>query len=147
MALNNVYVDAPPEAVYDVLGDPRHYANWVMGASATRRFEGRWPDRGSVLHHTQMLVIRDTTQVLESERRVRLLLEARARPVVVSRVDIRVRPEPGGTRVVLEEHVTGGMMAALPRRLADVLLHARNQESLRRLKCLAEMGKELGRVA
>lgn len=147
MALNTVFVDASPEAVYDVLSDPRHYANWVMAASATRRFEGRWPERGSVLHHTQMLVLRDTTEVLESERPRRLVLEARARPVVVSQVDIRVEPESGGTRVVLEEHVTGAMMSALPRRLADLLLHVRNHESLRRLKWLAEMGKELGRVA
>ena len=145
MALNNIHVDASPESVYDVLADPRHYANWVMAASATRRFEGRWPERGSVLHHTQMMLINDTTEVLDSERPGRLLLEARARPVAVSRVDISVQPESGGTRVVLEEHPTGGLMAALPRRLSDVLLHARNAESLRRLKWLAEMGKELAK--
>ena len=145
MALNNIYVEASPESVYDVLADPRHYANWVMAASATRRFEGRWPERGSVLHHTQMMLINDTTEVLDSERPGRLLLEARARPVVVSRVDISVRPESGGTRVVLEEHPTGGLMAALPRRLSDVLLYARNAESLRRLKWLAEMGEELAK--
>lgn len=145
MALNNIYVAASPEAVYDVLGDPRHYANWVMGASATRRFEGRWPERGSVLHHTQMVLVNDTTEVLESERPERLLLDARARPIVVSRVDIRVRPEDGGSRVVLEEHPTGGLIAILPRRLSDVLLHGRNQASLRRLKWLAEMGEELAK--
>lgn len=143
MSLNNIHVEAPPEAVYDVLADPRHYANWVMAASATRRFEGRWPERGSVLHHTQMLLIKDTTEVLESERPARLVLDARARPVVVSRVDIRVRPESGGSRVELEEHPTGGIVAVLPRRLSDLLLHVRNQESLRRLKWLAEMGEEL----
>ena len=145
MALNNIYVDASPESVYDVLADPRHYANWVMAASATRRFEGRWPEHGSVLHHTQLLLINDTTEVLQTERPGRLVLDARARPLVVSHVDIRVQPESGGSRVVLEEHPTGGLIAAVPRRLSDMLLHARNAESLRRLKWLAEMGEELAK--
>ena len=145
MSRNTIHVDATPQAVYDVLADPRHYANWVVGASATRAFEGRWPEPGSVLHHTQVLLVRDTTTVIESDPPNRLLLEARARPVVVSTVDVRLDPEAGGTRVVLQEEVTGGLMALLPDAVTDALLRLRNWETMRRLKALAEMGVQMGR--
>jgi uncharacterized protein YndB with AHSA1/START domain len=143
MANNTIHVDAPPQSVYDVLCDPRQYANWVVGASTTRGFEGAWPEPGSLLHHTQMLVIRDTTQVLEVEPLRRLVLEARARPVVVSRVELSLHAESDGTRVVLEEYATGGLLAPLPRRLSDAVLHLRNMVCVRRLKCLAEIGRQL----
>lgn len=146
MALNTIHVDASPQAVFDVLADPRHYANWVVAASTTRGFEGRWPESGSILHHTQMLLVQDTTSVLESEPPRHLLLEARARPVVVSTVEFRIEAHDGGTRVALEEHVTGGLLAALPEALTDAMLHARNRLSVRRLKNLAEMGTRLAEL-
>jgi uncharacterized protein YndB with AHSA1/START domain len=146
MARNTIHVDAPPEAVWEVLADPRLYGNWVVGASTTRDVEGRWPEPGSTLHHAQMLVIHDTTTVLESEPMRRLVLEARARPLVVARVDIRLEPEDGGTLVTLDETVIGGLLGALPRELSDAPIHLRNRETVRRLKRLAELGWRLGRV-
>jgi uncharacterized protein YndB with AHSA1/START domain len=143
MSLNTIHVDAPPEAVWEVLADARLYGNWVVGASTTRAVEGRWPERGAVLHHTQMLLVNDTTTVLESDPPRRLVLEARARPLLVAHVDIRLEPEGDGTRVTLEERPTGGLMASLPEAVSDALLHVRNEETLRRLKRLAELGQQL----
>ena len=102
-----------------MLADPRLYGNWVVGASTTRAVDGDWPAVGSVLHHTQMLVLHDTTEMLESEPLRRVVLEARARPLVVAHVSVTLEPEDGGTRVVLEEWPTGGLAAAVPRLVTD----------------------------
>src|SRR3954447_13829723 len=107
MATNTIQVDAPPAAVWEVLADPRLYANWVVGASTTRAVEGRWPQPGAVLHHTQSLVIRDTTSVLAAEPHARLLLEARARPLLVAHVEVRLSPQAGGTLIVLDQRAGG----------------------------------------
>lgn len=144
MARNTIDVDAPPEAVWDVLADPRLYANWVVGASTTRWVDGRWPEPGSTLHHTQLMLINDTTTVLESEPMRRLVLEARARPLLVAKVDVTLEPTDGGTRVVLDEEPVGGLAAALPHEVTDPAIHLRNTETARRLKRLAEIGYRLG---
>jgi uncharacterized protein YndB with AHSA1/START domain len=104
MARNAIHVDAPPEAVWEVLGDPRLYGNWVVGASTTFKVDGRWPEVGAVLHHAQMMIIRDTTVVLESEPPRRLLLEARARPLMVAMVEVTLEPDGDGTLLVLRHH-------------------------------------------
>jgi uncharacterized protein YndB with AHSA1/START domain len=138
---NAIHVDVPPDAVWEVVADPRLYGNWVVGAATTRRVDGRWPEPGAVLHHTQAVLIKDTTSVLESDPPRRLVLEARARPLVVAHVEITLEPEGGGTRVVLEEWPVDGLLAAVPRVLIDPGLHLRNAESVRRIKRLAEIGR------
>ena len=146
MSRNTIHVDTPPEAVWEVLADPRHYANWVVGASTTRGVDGPWPQVGAVLHHTQVVVINDTTTVLESEPPRRLVLEAGVRPLAVMRVAVTLEPEGDGTRVVVEEWPERGPLAALPPALTDPALHVRNEETVRRLKRLAELGRQLGRA-
>jgi uncharacterized protein YndB with AHSA1/START domain len=143
MARNTIYVDVPPDAVFEVLADPRFLANWVVGASRTRRLEGRWPEVGSVIHHTQLMLLNDTTTVVECDRPRRLRLEARARPLAVVDVDIRLDAEADGTRIVLDERTIGGLAAAAPRALNEVLIHLRNREAVRRLRWLAEIGRDL----
>ena len=39
MAVNEAYVVAAPEAVFDVLADPHGYAHWVVGSSKLRDAE------------------------------------------------------------------------------------------------------------
>jgi uncharacterized protein YndB with AHSA1/START domain len=145
MSRNTITVDAPPQAVWEVLADPRLYANWVVGASTTREVEGRWPEVGATLHHTQMLLVHDTTTVLESEAPHLLVLEARARPLAVTRVEVRLEPDDDRTRVIFDESTTGALAGALPGLLSDPLLHVRNDETVRRLKRLAEIGRQIGR--
>jgi uncharacterized protein YndB with AHSA1/START domain len=146
MARNTIHVDAPPEAVFEVLSDPRHYGNWVVGASTTRRVDGRWPQVGSVLHHSQMLLIHDTTTVVECEPGRRIRLEARARPVVVADVSVSLEPDGDGTRIVLEETVTGGLAGVLPGAVSGALIQLRNAEAVKRLKRLTEIGRALDRA-
>jgi uncharacterized protein YndB with AHSA1/START domain len=146
MARNTIHVDAPPEAVFEVLADPRLYGNWVVGASTTRRVDGHWPEVGSVLHHSQMMLIHDTTTVRECEPGRRIVLEARARPVVIANVAVSLEPNGDGTRIVLEETVMGGLAGALPTAVTDALIHVRNSEAVRRLKRLTEIGRALNRA-
>jgi hypothetical protein len=47
--------------------------------------------------------------------------------------------------LVMTEHATSGPVALLPDRLADLVLHPRNAETLRRLKLLAEKQSVQGR--
>jgi uncharacterized protein YndB with AHSA1/START domain len=145
MACNEIHIDAPVETVFDVLADPRFFANWVVGASSVRGVEGEWPALGSTLHHSQQLVLRDTTQVKLVDPPRRLLLEARARPLAVAEVDIRLEPEGDGTHLVLRETATGAIAGAFPELLTDPLIHIRNRASVARLKRLAEIGHQLGR--
>jgi uncharacterized protein YndB with AHSA1/START domain len=147
MSRTTTHADTPPEAVWEVLADPRLYATWVVGASTTRGVEGRWPEPGSRLHHTQLMIINDTTDVLECEPGRRLVLEARARPLVVAKVDITLEEERDGTKVVLDETATGGLAGALPRFVTGALIGVRNVETVRRLRRMAEIGWQLGRSA
>jgi uncharacterized protein YndB with AHSA1/START domain len=146
MAHNEIHVDAPPAAVFEVLADPRLYGNWVVGASTTLAVEGRWPEPGATLHHVQAFFLRDTTTVLACEPERRLVLEARARPIVIAEVDIRLAPEGDGTRATMDEVAKGGLLGALPKQVSDRLLYVRNIETMRRLKRLAEIGYVLGRA-
>jgi uncharacterized protein YndB with AHSA1/START domain len=146
MARNTIHVDAPPDAVFEVLSDPRLYGNWVVGASTTRRVDGNWPEVGSVLHHSQMMIIHDTTTVRECEPGRRVRLEARARPLVVADVTVSLEPEGDGTRIVLEETVIGGLAAILPQAVNDALIQLRNAEAVKRLKRLTEIGRALNRA-
>ena len=144
MAVNSIDIVAPQRAVWSVLADPRLYANWVVGASATRRVEGNWPAVGSVLHHTQALGVSDTTSVLESAPPWRMVMEARIRPVAVMKVSVDLDGYGEETHLVLREEVVGGAVAVLPKASVDWLIWLRNRESVRRLKELAEMGHGLG---
>jgi uncharacterized protein YndB with AHSA1/START domain len=144
MPRNEIDVAASPAAVWEVLADPRLYGNWVVGASSTRAVEGRWPDPGAVLHHSQMLFIRDTTSVLESVPERRLVLEARARPLIVARVDLRLEPDGDGTHLVLDEEPIGGLGGMFPSALLAPQLYLRNKVAVKRLRRLAEIGVQLG---
>jgi carbon monoxide dehydrogenase subunit G len=143
VAHNTFSVGVAPGAVWEVLADPRLYGTWVVGASSTRKVEGDWPEPGATFHHTQMLLVRDTTTVVEAEPGRRILLEARARPVVVAMVDVRLEPDGAGTRIVIDEWAVGGLAGLFPRAVSDAFIHVRNEVAIRRLARLAEMGVRL----
>jgi uncharacterized protein YndB with AHSA1/START domain len=145
VARNEISVSVSPDAVWEVLADPRLYASWVVGASSVRKVDGEWPKPGAVLHHSQMMLVHDTTSVLSSEPQRRIVLEARARPDVVARVEVTLEPDGDGTHVVVDERVIGGLAAVLPDAVNDPLVHARNAAAVRRLAALAEIGRQLGR--
>jgi uncharacterized protein YndB with AHSA1/START domain len=145
MSVNETYVNAPPEAVFDILSDPNSYAHWVVGASRTRKADATWPKPGSKFHHTQGAFgvgLPDNTEVLASTPPRRLVMEARIRPFAVNKVEMQLHPRGGGTRVRMIEYPTGGLAKILPSPVTDFMLHLRNIEALRRLRRMAEDGRK-----
>jgi uncharacterized protein YndB with AHSA1/START domain len=141
MAVNHIWIDAPPEAVFDVLADPRSYARWVVGSRAIRAADPQWPAPGAVFDHAQgigPLLLKDCTRVLESEPPRLLRLRVHARPISVAKVTLLLEPHDGGTQVEMREG-PADLRSHLPmNRLTSPLMRLRNGESLRRLKRLAE---------
>src|SRR3954447_1889851 len=144
MSVNETYVDATPEAVFDVLADPFSYGHWVVGASETRDADSDWPRPGSKFHHTQGAFgvgLPDSTSVVAAERPRTLVLEARIRPFAVNKVELRLYPSGRGTKVVMVEYPTGGIAARVENPLIELSLKLRNVEALRRLRKMAEEGR------
>jgi uncharacterized protein YndB with AHSA1/START domain len=141
MARNEVWIDAPPDAVFAVLADPGHYAEWVVGSREIRGADERWPEPGTALAHTigvPPLLLADDTIVERAEPPVLLVLRARARPLPSARVTIQLQPDRDGTRLTLVEDPANPLVNLLAGPLGHAALRARNHESLRRLKALAE---------
>ncbi len=86
------------------------------------------------------LTVSDHTEVLMSEPPSYLKLRARARPLGTAIVKLHLRPEgPSTTRVVMEEVAGDPFTKVLGfNPITDRLVKARNVESLRRLKSMAE---------
>ena len=144
MSVNEAYVNASPEAVFDVLADPHGYAHWVVGSSKLRDADRDWPKPGSQFLHVQGLFgvgLSDSTEVVSSERPRTLVLEARIRPFAVNKVELRLFPSGPGTKVVMVEYPTGGLATKVPSPFVDLGLKLRNVESLRRLRKMAENGR------
>lgn len=149
MAHNRIVCAASPERAFAVLEDPRPYAYFVAGTRAIRRFDPRWPEPGSLLHHSLgfvLTLIRDTTEVVAIDPPRQLVLSTRLRPLAVNETIFRLAPAGGGTAVEIEERPVEGP-AALPlvAPVADRLLWLRNSLLLRRLRKVIE-GRERWRA-
>ena len=141
MARNEIFVGAPPSAVFDVLSDPRTYANWVVGSREIRAADKAWPAPGTAFDHTvgkPPLLIKDDTRVVQSLSPVMIELLARARPLPTARVKLNLQAERGGTRVTMIEDTANRLLNLLMGPLFHAAVRVRNRESLRRLKALAE---------
>lgn len=134
-------MDATPEAVFAVLADASSYEDWVVGSKEIRDAEAHWPAPGSTFHHTQgkgPVAVKDTTSVIESQEPNHLVLEVRARPYIVSVVELSIEALGSGrSRVSMYEHPTGGLAKPVWNPLFDRGMSARNVECLRRLEKLA----------
>ena len=141
MATVSERMKVEPDRVFEVLADGWQYTGWVVGASHVRAVEPSWPSVGARIHHSfgvWPLVLRDDTTVEVCDRPSRLVLLANGGPLGQARVEIRLEPDPAGTRVTMEETVVKGPGQALPRPVMDRLIIPRNRESLARLAALAE---------
>lgn len=142
MAENKITTHASPETVFSVLSDPSAYEDWVVGASDIRDADETWPAEGATFHHTQFVPrvgLRDTTTVLECTPPKRLVLCVRARPLVIAEVELEMHQTvSGSTEITMIETPVGGLGGKLDNPLIHKSLRARNAESLRRLKNLAE---------
>ena len=133
---------ASPEQVFRVLSAPPTYAYWVVGSRSIETHPPAWPAPGTRFKHTQgvkPVLIHDETESVASDPPHRLELIAKARPALVARVVLVLRPEGGGTHMTIEEQPMSGLAAPLLRTPPGKLLtQLRNRLSLRRLALLAE---------
>ena len=141
MGRNTIHIDATPDAVFDVLSDPRSYSRWVVGSAEVRAADPAWPAEGTAFDHSVgkgPLRLKDHTYVEEVDRPRLLRLRARARPFPSARVTIRVAPERRGTHVTMVEDPVVPLGPLLIGPVGHLIIRVRNAESLRRLKALAE---------
>jgi uncharacterized protein YndB with AHSA1/START domain len=141
VARNDIRIAASPERVFAILSDSGSYAEWVVGSSEVRDADPGWPALGTKFHHRVglgPLSVVDNTQVVGADPPNRLVLHARARPLGTSRVEIRLAPEDGGTRVTMVEEAGDVLTRIAFNPLTDHLVRARNLLSLRRLRRLVE---------
>jgi uncharacterized protein YndB with AHSA1/START domain len=137
-------VRATPERVFAVLSNGWSYSDWVVGTAHIRDVDPHWPALGARLHHKAgpwPLSLWDSSEVLAVEKDQRLCLNARLWPLGEAIVDIRLAPSgDDATRVTIEEDFEQGPLRWLQNKVNDMILHQRNNESLRRLGDLAERG-------
>jgi uncharacterized protein YndB with AHSA1/START domain len=141
MATVTAHIDAPPEAVFAVLADGWSYSGWVVGTSHMQAVEETWPSVGSRLFHASgvwPVILADETSVEAVEPDERLVMTARGRPFGEARIEVTLAAEGAGTTVTLEEIPVSGPGHWLHNRVADAVLHRRNEESLARLAALSE---------
>jgi len=144
MAVNVREMSCTPEAVFAVLADGWVFPTWVVGATRMRDVDENWPKAGSHLHHSFGVwpaLINDKTTVLEWDPPRRMTMQPEGWPVGEARVVIEVKPRGTGCVVRITERADRGPGLLVPKPIMDVLLHARNNETLRRLAFIAE-GRE-----
>jgi uncharacterized protein YndB with AHSA1/START domain len=141
VAISRRVMSASPEAIFAVLSDPEEYAHWVVGSDTVRGYEGPWPAVGSRFHHrvgTWPVKIHDHTEVLEVDPPRRLVLRARARPLVTAIVTLDLEPRGDGTTLVtMEEKAGDPLSTVLINPLTAPLARLRNDVALRRLETRA----------
>src|SRR5687768_3878563 len=129
-----------PTQVFDVLRDGKTYAHWVVGTRAIRVVDPGWPEEGHRLHYTvgYGLVRKDDVTTSRSYTPdARLELEAHAWPAGTAGVVLTAEPRQDGTLVSIDEAPLRGPARLLHNPLLDLLIKARNVETLRRLESLA----------
>jgi uncharacterized protein YndB with AHSA1/START domain len=125
------------EKVWDVLSDGMRYAEWVVGTDHIRDVDSSFPALGGRLHYTVgrgPLRHEGHTQVLSVDVARCIELEAHAWPLGTVRIVLRLNDTDDGCLVEIEEHPRRGIAKTLDNPLFDLLIKARNVETLRRLE-------------
>lgn len=146
MAVNETMIDAPPQAVWDVLADPPSYEEWVVGNTGIRDYDRGWPEPGTEFHHKiglGPLNVKDKTVALEATPLQRLVMNVRVLPFGHGIVAFELEGSGSGTLVRMGERPAGGPIKVLWPAL-HLLIKVRNAETLRRLKDLAESRHRAG---
>lgn len=132
----------PPERAFRMLEDPKTFERLVAGARRIRRFDPRWPEPGTCIHHTvgiPPLLLRDSTEVIDLQDPSRLRLEARIWPLGTLLVEFAFSPHPDGCTLVVRERPTAGVLnAPRLRHLTSAAVRLRNLEICRRYRRLIE---------
>src|SRR5215207_10106360 len=100
VARNEVFISARPDAVFEVLGDPRTYGEWVFGSREIRAADEHWPAPGAAFDHS-----------VGKAPAVMLELRARARPLPTARITLHLQPDRDGTRVTMIEEPANRLLS------------------------------------
>lgn len=141
MASTELVTSAPPEAVWRVLADARHYGHWVVGSKRIRDYDPSWPAVGSKFHHTVgtgPLKVDDHTVVEAATPPTLLRLRAKARPLGTFIVVMGMEPVVNGTRITMTEFPADRLTRLIYNPLTKLLIRGRNVVALDRLSELAE---------
>ncbi len=141
MARNEITVDASAQRVWDTLADARNYGHWVVGSSEIRDADDAFPARGTRFHHKVgwgPFKVADHTEVLASQPREQLILKAKARPLGTALVAMMLEDVGNRCRVTMVEEAGDLLSRVAFNPIGQRLVRARNAESLRRLKAMAE---------
>ncbi|MFE2301723.1 SRPBCC family protein [Streptomyces sp. NPDC059445] len=136
MAIRHQVIEQPPDAVWAVLEDPRLYAEWVVGTSASWPLDRRWPQVDAALAYRVDLgpwTLEGRTVVRRWEPPRRLELEADSGRLGTARIAVEVRPWGGQTLVLVDEHPLRGPGGALHAAPLDLLIQLRHRSMLPRL--------------
>lgn len=134
MTVTEQRFDVSQVALFAVLAEPETYPHWLVGAKGIREVDDEWPAVGSSFKHVVgfgPLVIPDRTTVREIEAPLTLELLVRARPLLEAVVRFEVEDLGSGCRLRMTETPAGIYKFISP--LAQPLIRARNERSLRRL--------------
>lgn len=141
MAVVEQTVAASRERIFSVLADGWTYSDWVVGTAHIRAVDENWPQPGSRVHHRAgpwPVSLEDSTLSLACEPPGMLLLRPRLWPLGEAEVRITLTElGPERTRVRIAEDFTAGPLRWVRTKVNDLVMHKRNQESLRRLADIA----------
>ncbi|AFM17741.1 Polyketide cyclase / dehydrase and lipid transport [Mycolicibacterium chubuense NBB4] len=133
---------ASRQRVWDVIADGWTYSQWVVGNSRMRAVDPRWPEPGSVIHHSigvWPVVINDSTRVESCDPGREIVLIAKGRPVGTARITLRLHDlDNGGCRIEMAEVAVSPPMSWLPHQVTLAAVFPRNRETLWRLAAVAE---------
>ncbi|MEV6019161.1 MULTISPECIES: SRPBCC family protein [unclassified Streptomyces] len=136
MAMRHQVIEQPPGAVWAVLEDPRLYAEWVVGTSASWPLDDRWPQVDAELAFRVDLgpwTLEGRTVVRRVEPPRWLELEADSGRLGTARIAIEVRSWGGQTLVLVDEHPLRGPGGALHAAPLELLIQLRHRSMLPRL--------------
>ena len=134
-------VNAAPSDVWDVLSDGWLYPCWVVGAARMRDVDARWPEKGSLLHHSVgnwPFLLDDKSEVLDAEPLRMLRLRAHGWPAGAAEVLVEIEEQGSGCLVTIREDAVEGPGTLVPRPARQATIAPRNREALRRLAYIAE---------
>ena len=141
MAIRHHIIERPPEAVWAVLENPGLYGEWVVGTSASRPLDDRWPQVDASLEYSVSMgpwSYEGRTTVRRFEPHRWLELEAHIGRLGTARIAIEVRPWGGHTLVIVDEHPLRGLGGALHAAPLEVLIQLRHRSMLTRLAEVVE---------
>lgn len=125
--------------LFAVLVNPDTYPQWLVGTKNIRDVAPDWPRPGSFFKHTVgfgPLTIADKTTVRAVDAPRTLEMLVRARPALEAVVRFEVISKSDGCKVIMTETPVG--VYKFVSLLAQPLIRARNERSMKRLKDLVD---------